>query len=72
MKTASRKKKTPSTANGMPNAAPNLPISPGQSSPISNETTVPVTAPTATSTAITLDQRRASSSAARSWRRSPR
>src|SRR5919197_6443166 len=47
-------------------------MSPGHSSPISKERTVPVTAPTANSTAITFDQRRASSSAASSPRLSPR
>ncbi len=64
MKMASRKKNSPSTANGIPNAPPYRPISTGHSSPISNDRTVPVTAPTANVTAITVDQRRASSSAA--------
>ena len=46
-----------STENGSPYAAPYLPIRPGQSSPISNDSTVPDTAPTANSTAATCDQR---------------
>ena len=40
-------------ANGNPSTAPYWRISPGQSSPISKESTVPVTAPTAMSTAMT-------------------
>ena len=59
----------PSKLNGMPMADPYLPISPGHSKPMSNDSTVPLTAPTATSTAITFDQRRASSSASGSPRR---
>src|SRR5579864_2617866 len=55
----------------MPNAAPNLPIRPGHSRPSSYDSTVPDTAPTATSTAMTFDQRRASSSAAASPRLMP-
>ena len=43
----------------------------GQSRPNSNDSTVPVTAPTATVTAVTFDQRRASSSATASFLRSP-
>ena len=60
----------PSTEKGRPYAAPYRPISPGQSSPISKDSTVPDTAPTANSTAATCDQRCASSIAsASSWRR---
>src|ERR1700745_1172964 len=70
-KIASRKKKIPSTENGKPIAAPNRPIRPGHSRPISYDSTVPDTAPTATSTAMTFDQRRASSSAAASPRLMP-
>src|ERR1700761_4088001 len=70
-KMASRKKKIPSTENGKPIAAPNRPIRPGHSRPISYDSTVPDTAPTATSTAMTFDQRRASSSAAASPRLMP-
>ena len=44
----------------------------GHSRPNSNESTVPVTAPTANVTATTFDQRRASSSASASPRRRPR
>ena len=44
MKIASRKKKIPSIANAIPKASPKRDISPGQSKPISNERTVPVTA----------------------------
>ena len=68
---ASRKKNKPSMPNGNPSTAPYLLISPGHSRPISNDSTVPVTAPTATSTPITCDQRRASTSATSSGRRSP-
>src|ERR1700754_591438 len=70
-KIASRKKKIPSNENPTPNAAPNRPIRPGHSRPISYDSTVPDTAPTATSTAMTFDQRRASSSAAASPRLMP-
>src|ERR1700733_16108893 len=49
-KMASRKKKSRSTANGNPSTDPDWRISPGQSRPISNDSTVPVTAPTAMST----------------------
>src|SRR5215472_10286962 len=70
-KIASRKKKIPSTENGQPIAAPNRPIRPGHNRPISYDSTVPDTAPTATSTAIIFDQRRASSSAAASPRLMP-
>src|SRR4051794_11782177 len=56
----------------MPYAAPNRPISPGHSSPSSNERTVPETAPTANSTAATCDHRRASRRATSSPRRMPR
>src|ERR1700756_2860778 len=62
-KIASRKKKIPSKENGTPIASPNRPIRPGHNRPISYDSTVPDTAPTATSTAITFDQRRASKSA---------
>ena len=68
---ASRKKKIPSSENGSPIAAPYRPIRPGHSRPISYDSTVPDTAPTATSTAITLDQRRASSIATGSLRLMP-
>src|SRR5258705_5678097 len=70
-KIASRKKKIPSNENPTPNAAPNRPIRPGHSRPSSYDSTVPDTAPTATSTAMTFDQRRASSSAAASPRLIP-
>ena len=71
-KMASRKKKIPSTANGMPYAAPNRSISRGHSSPISNDSTVPDTAPTANSTAATFDHRLARTSESPSSRRMPR
>src|SRR5262249_25677027 len=58
-------------ANGNPSTAPYRRISPGHSSPISNDSTVPVTAPTATSTPIACDQRRASRNAVSSRRRNP-
>ena len=60
MKIASRKKKIPSIAKAMPKASPKRFIIPGQSSPNSNESTVPLTAPTAKVTATTFDQRWAS------------
>jgi len=63
MKIASRKKNTPSAANGMPKAAPYLPMKLGQSRPNSKERTVPLTAPTANVTAMYFDQRSASISA---------
>src|SRR5262245_9143065 len=66
MKIASVKKNRPSTANGMPNAAPHLPMNLGHSSPNSKLRTVPVTAPTANVTAMYFDQRWASSSASSS------
>ncbi len=68
---ASRKKNSPSTPNGSPSTAPYRRISPGQSRPSSKESTVPVTAPTATSTPIACDQRRASVIATGSDQRSP-
>ena len=71
MKIASRKKNSPSIANGIPKAPPKRPMRPGHSNPISNDRTVPVTAPTAKVTAITVDHRRASRSAAGSARRRP-
>ena len=68
---ASRKKNRPSIPNGSPSTAPYWRISPGHSRPISNDSTVPVTAPTATSTPIACDQRRASTSATSLERRRP-
>jgi len=68
MKIASVKKNSPSTANGMPNAAPNFSMKLGHRRPNSNVRTVPVTAPTANVTAMYFDQRCASRSAsASSW-----
>ena len=61
----------PSTPNGNPSTAPYWRISPGHSKPISNDSTVPVTAPTATSTPIACDQWRASRIAVSSCRRRP-
>ena len=57
---------------GIPYAAPYTRIRPGQSRPISKESTVPETAPTANKTAATRDQRCASSSASGSPWRTPR
>ena len=57
MKIASRKKKIPSIANNTPKTGPNLPVNTGHRSPNSNESTVPVTAPTAKVTATAFDQR---------------
>jgi hypothetical protein len=48
-----------------------MPVKPGQSRPISKDRTVPETAPTAKSTAITCDQRCASFSATGSFLLSP-
>ena len=53
-------------ANGMPKAAPNLPMKFGHNNPNSNVRTVPVTAPTAKVTAMYFDQRWASRSASAS------
>lgn len=72
MSTASRKKAQASTPNPIPKTPPHLPIRPGQSSPNSKDSTVPVTTPTANCTAMTADQRLARSSATGSLRRRPR
>ena len=45
---------------GRPNTAPNVAMKFGHSRPSSNDRIVPVTTPTANSTSITFDQRRAS------------
>ena len=66
MKIASVKKNRPSTANGMPNAAPKRSMNVGHSNPNSNVRTVPVTAPTAKVTAMYFDHRCASSNASAS------
>ncbi len=71
MKIASRKKKIPSIANRIPKTSPNRPVNAGQSRPNSNDSTVPVTAPTAKVSAATFDQRRASPSATSSSRFRP-
>lgn len=60
MKMASRKKAMPSIVNGSPMTSPNLPMNSGQRTPISNERTVPNTAPTAKRTAVALAHCRAS------------
>ena len=65
-KIASVRKNSPSKANGIPNAAPQVPMKRGHSRPNSNVNTVPVTAPTANVTAMYFDQRCASCSASRS------
>ncbi len=70
-KIASRKKKIPSIVNSTPKTSPKRFVNSGHSSPNSNESTVPVTAPTAKVTAATFDQRCASSSATGSSRRRP-
>ncbi len=71
MKIASVKKKMPSSAKATPKTPAKRLMKPGQSSPISNDRTVPVTAPTANSTANAVDQRPASRSAASSPFRKP-
>ena len=50
-------------ANATPKTSPKRPVNAGHRRPNSNDSTVPVTAPTANSTAATFDQRCASSSA---------
>ena len=62
----------PSIANSTPKTSPKRPVNSGHSRPNSNDSTVPVTAPTANVTATTFDQRRASSSASSSPLRRPR
>src|SRR3954453_17154248 len=70
MKIASRKKNRPSMAKSTPKTWPKRPVNAGHSSPNSNESTVPVMAPTAKVTATTFDQRCARLSASWSpWRR---
>jgi hypothetical protein len=71
MRIASSMKEMASIWNGRPNTSPYLPVRPGQSRPISNDSTVPVTAPTAKVTAAACDHRRASVSATASFRRRP-
>ena len=71
-KIASRKKQIPSIANSTPKTSPKRPVNAGQRRPNSNDSTVPVTAPTANVTATTFDHRRASSSASSSPLRRPR
>jgi hypothetical protein len=66
------KKNSPSTANGMPKAAPNVSMKFGQSRPNSKLSTVPVTAPTAKVTAMYFDQRWARRMASASSLRIPR
>ena len=72
MKIASVKKKIPSNANGTPKASPHWPMNRGHSNPNSNDSTVPVTAPTANVTAMYFDQRCARSRASASPRLMPR
>ena len=72
MKIASTKNAMPSSANGRPITAPYSRMNAGHSRPISKLRIVPDTAPTAKSTAATLDQRSASSSATGSRLRMPR
>ena len=55
-KIASRKKAKPSSTNGKPYTSPNGAIRPGQRMPISNDSSVPDTAPAANSTPIALAQ----------------
>ena len=62
-KIASVKKNSPSKAKGIPNTSPHWPMNRGHSSPNSNDSTVPVTAPTANVTAMYFDHRCASCSA---------
>ena len=62
----------PSIANRTPNTSPKRPVNSGHSRPNSNDSTVPVTAPTANVTAATFDHRSASRSATGSFWRRPR
>ena len=55
------KKANPSSENGMPMIGPANFMNSGHSSPSSNDSTVPETAPTAKRIAVPLDQRLASS-----------
>jgi len=57
----SRKNAKPSNVKGSPIAGPNTRMNFGQRMPSSKDSTVPLTAPTANSTANVFDQRRASS-----------
>ncbi len=59
MKIASVKKKMPSIAKPVPKTSPHCCMNFGHSRPISKESTVPVTAPTANSTAAAFDHCRA-------------
>ena len=59
MKIASMKKENPSSPNAKPNTSPNDDMKPGQSSPSSKLSSVPVTTPAANRVIITFDQRRA-------------
>lgn len=61
-KMASRKNAKPSIENGMPTSGPARSMKSGHSSPSSNDSTVPLTAPTANITAVPFDHRFASSS----------
>jgi len=58
---ASRKNANASRVNEMPNTPPNRRMNVGHRMPNSNDSTVPLTAPTAKSTAKPLAQRRARS-----------
>ena len=57
MKIASTKNEIPSNANAVPKTPPNVDMNSGHSSPSSNESTVPVTTPTANRISITFDHR---------------
>ncbi len=59
MKIASTKNENPSSANASPNTSPNVAMKFGHSIPSSKLRIVPVTTPTANSTSISRDQRRA-------------
>jgi hypothetical protein len=59
-KIASVKKANPSSENGSPTIAPAWRMNPGHSSPSSNDSTVPDTAPTANRIAVPLAHRLAS------------
>ncbi len=60
-KIASVKNAKPSSANGRPITAPEIRMNSGHSSPSSNDSTVPETAPTANRIAVPLAHRLASS-----------
>ena len=60
MKIASMKNEKPSSAKPRPNTSPNVAVKFGHNRPNSNDSTVPVTTPTANRISMTFDHRLAS------------